>query len=184
LAAVAAHRPSEAVRARALAQGLDLEALRRSEPLTYAAINAVALVRTTAGLAAQVQDVVAGLGAPAQLFSVPLRVQGTDTELRVFPPLTRGELERFDQALGTLAAEGPGGLFYRTVADSAGERRELAYPVAPESWQPGAALVGPFADEAAAAAWGQAHTDPRTGLVYDVLPYAGAWFCDVFRGER
>lgn len=164
-------------------EGVDLEALRLGDPLTYAAINAVALVRTAAELAPQVQQVVTELSPVVRLFSVPLQVQGTDTELRMFPRLSRGELERFDHALGTLAAARPGYLFYRTVGDRFGERRELAYPVAPERWQPGAALVGPFATEADAVAWGQSHTDPRTGFVYDALPYAGAWFCDVFSGE-
>ena len=179
---VRAHRPSEAVRRQAEATGLDLESLKTADPLTYAAVNAVALVRTDAQLAAQVNAVLAQTSPHAQLFTVPLTSVQTDTELRVFPPLQKRELDAFDDALGNVATQ-TGGLFYRTVADAMGERRELAWPLAPGSWQTGTALVGPFADEAAANAWGQSHIDPRAGFVYDALPYAGAWYCDVFRGD-
>ena len=160
---------------------MDLEGLRETDPLTYAAVNAVLLVRTDARLSAQVGTALAQIGTN-QLFSVPLSLPQTDTELRVFPKLLPGELERFDTALGTLAATEPG-VFYRTVNDRSGERRELAWPLEPPRFQGTPALVGPFSDEDAANAWGQAHADPRTGLVYDALPYAGGWYCDVFKGE-
>jgi hypothetical protein len=174
--------PSDAVRRQADSAGLDLEALRSAEPLTYAAINAVALVRTDARLLPQVSAAVSRLG-PYRLFNVPLRVQQTDTELRIFPPLPRDKLAALDDALGALGDVRAGRIFYRIVTDAAGERRELAWPVAPEAWQAGAALVGPFAAEADADAWGREHVDPRSGFVFDTLPYARAWFCDVFRGE-
>lgn len=182
LAAVRAHTPSERVRAQAGAAGLDLDRLREEDPLTYAAANAVALVRTDARLVARVGAALAQLGAKFQPFSVPLSLPQTDTELRVFPALSPGELEHLDHALGTLAGAEPG-VFYRTVNDRGGERRELAWPLGPGRFSGLPALVGPFPDEAAANAWGEAHADPRTGLVYDALPYAGAWFCDVFRGD-
>ena len=156
--------------------------LRSAEPLTYAAINAVALVRTDARLLPQVSAAVSRLG-PYQLFNVPLTVQQTDTELRVFPPLSKDKLAALDDVLGALSDVRAGRIFYRAVSDSAGERRELAWPVVPEAWQAGPALVGPFAAEADADTWGREHTDPRSGFVFDTLPYAGAWFCDVFRGE-
>lgn len=161
---------------------MDLNALREGGPLTYAAVNATSLIRTDARLAAQVGTALAQIGTRFQLFSVPLNLPQTDTELRVFPALMPGELERFDRALGTLAAAEPD-VFYRTVADAGGERRELAWPLKPARFEGTPALVGPFPDEGAANAWGQGHTDPRTGLVYDALPYAGSWFCDVFKGE-
>ena len=161
---------------------MDLEGLRETDPLTYAAVNAVSLVRTDARLSAGVGTALAQLGPKFQLFSVPLNLPQTDTELRVFPELLPGELERFDRALGTLAATAPG-VFFRTVNDRSGERRELAWPLEPARFQGTPALVGPFPDEDAANVWGQVHADPRTGLVYDALPYAGGWYCDVFRGE-
>ncbi len=183
LALVRAHSPGDAVRRQAEAAGMDLEDLKAEEPLTYAAINAVALVRTDARLAPQVGAVVARLGPHHQLFTVPLKLEQTDTELRVFPPLLKRELTAFDDALGALVGAQAGGLFYRTVGDAAGERRELAWPVLPDAWQAGTALVGPFPNEAGATAWGHAHVDPREGFVFDTLPYAGAWLCDVFKGE-
>ena len=182
LAAVRAHTPSERVRAQAEAASMDLDSLRDADPLTYAAVNATSLIRTDARLAAQAGAALAQVGTRFQLFSVPLNLPQTDTELRVFPALLPGELERFDTALGTLAATEPG-VFYRTVNDQNGERREFAWPLGPERFTGSPALVGPFPDEGAANAWGQAHADPRAGLVYDALPYAGTWFCDVFRGE-
>lgn len=161
---------------------MDLDSLRETDPLTYAAANAVLLVRTDARLAAGVGAALVQIGTKFQLFSVPLSLPQTDTELRVFPELLPGELERFDRVLGTLTATEPG-VFFRTVNDQSGERRELAWPLEPERFQNTPALVGPFPDEGAANAWGQAHADPRNGLVYDALPYAGEWYCDVFKGE-
>ena len=182
LAAVRAHRPTKRVRAQAGAAGLDLDSLRETDPLTYAAVNAVPLVRTDARLSAQVGAALAQIGVKFQLFSVPLNLPQTDLELRVFPDLLPGELERFDNSLGTLAATEPG-VFFRTVNDRSGERRELAWPLEPARFRDTPALVGPFSDEDAANSWGHLHADPRMGLVYDALPYAGGWYCDVFRGE-
>ena len=174
--------PSRRVRAQAEAAGMDLDSLRETDPLTYAAVNAVSLVRTDARLSAAVGAALAQIGTRFQLFSVPLSLPQTDLELRVFPALLPSELECFDNALGTLAVTEPG-VFYRTVNDQSGEQRELAWPLEPARFQGTPALVGPFSDEAAAGAWGHLHTDPRAGLVYDALPYAGEWYCDVFRGE-
>ena len=161
---------------------MDLEGLRETDPLTYAAVNAVSLVRTDARLSAQVGTALTQIGTRFQLFSLPLNFLQTDTELRVFPELLPGELRRFDNALGTLAATEPG-VFFRMVNDQSGERRELAWPLEPARFQNSPALVGPFSDEDAANAWGQAHADPRAGLVYDALPYVGGWYCDVFKGK-
>ena len=183
LEAVQTHRPSERVRAQAEATGVDLDEFRQSDPLTYATINAVPLVRTDARLAPQVNAVLAQVVPHAQLFAVPLTSPQTDTELRVFPPLQKRELAAFDDKLGAFVGTQPDGLFYRTVGDRSGERRELAWPLLPGTWQAGAAFVGPFADQGEADAWGQAHVDPRSGFVADTLPYAGAWYCDIFKGE-
>ena len=183
LDAVRAHRPSERVRAQAEATGVDLGELRKSDPLTYGAINAAPLVRTDARLAPQVKLALEQITPYAQLFTVPLTSPQTDTELRVFPPLHKSELAALDDALGALVGRHAGGLFYRTVNERSGERRELAWPLLPATWQAGAAFVGPFADQAEANAWGQTHVDPRSGFVFDALPYAGAWYGDIFKGE-
>ena len=177
------HRPSERVRAQAEATGIDLDDLRQNDPLTYATISAAPLVRTDARLASQVNAALAQVAAHAQLFTVPLTSPQTDTELRVFPPLNRGELAALDELLGAFVGPQAGGLFYRTVSERSGERREFAWPLPPTAWQAGAALVGPFADQGEANAWGGTNVDPRSGFVFDALPYAGAWYGDVFKGE-
>ena len=171
------------MRAQAEATGVDLDALRHSDPLTYATINAVPLVRTDARLAGEVNTALAQVVPYAQLFTVPLTNPQTDTELRVFPPLQKRDLAALDDTLGAFVGTQPGGLFYRTVNERSGERREFAWPLSPTDWQAGAALVGPFADQGETNAWGEAHVDPRSGFVFDALPYAGAWYGDVFKGE-
>ena len=171
------------MRAQAEATGVNLGELRRSDPLTYATINAVPLIRTDARLAGEINTALAQVVPHAQLFAVPLTNPQTDTELRVFPPLQKRDLAALDDALAAFVGTQPGGLFYRTVGDRSGERRELAWPLRPATWQAGAALVGPFADQEEANTWGGAHVDPRSGFVSDTLPYAGAWYCDVFKGE-
>lgn len=183
LEAVRTHKPAAAVRARAEAAGLELDTLRTSDPLTYAAINAASLLRTDARLLDRIGEVVGRLLPQGQLFNVPLTTPQTDTELRIFPPLERAELDMLDDAFGGLASGEESPLFYRIVADRTGERRELAWPLGPEVWQTGEGLVGPFPDQNAATSWGEAHCDPRLGYLYDTLNYAGRWFCDVFRGE-
>lgn len=183
LEAVRRHEASQTVREQAQKSGMDLEALRTAEPLTYAAINAAPLLRTDARLVSQVGVIIGRLFPNHQLFNVPLSVPQTDTELRAFPAFTKAELSVLDDALGALVTEKPGAPFYRTVGDRSGERRELAWPLEPKVWSEGEGLVGPFPDQGEASAWGEAHIDPRSGYVYDTMSYAGGWFCDVFRGE-
>ena len=90
--AVQAHTPVERVRVQADAAGMDLDSLRETDPLTYAAVNAVSLVRIDARLSAAVGAALTQIGTRFQLFSVPLSLPQTDTELRVFPELLPGEL--------------------------------------------------------------------------------------------
>ncbi len=89
LAAVQVHTPTERVRAQAEAAGMDLDVLRETDPLTYAVVNAVSLVRTDARLSAAVGAALAQIGTN-QLFSVPLNLPQTDLELRVFPATRSG----------------------------------------------------------------------------------------------
>lgn len=182
-----AYEPDEALRRRAEAAGVDLGGLKREDPTAYMAACAAPLVRTDARLVEAVWGVVGRILPEHQLFRLPLVTPQTDTELRVFPPPTRGERRALDDALGTLVDQPPLGeqrVFYRVVEERGGSRRELAWPLPPSAYRAGTlGLVGPFEDEAAAGAWGEAHADPRSGVVFDTLPYGGAWFCDLFRGE-
>ncbi len=183
LEAVRTYKPRAAVRAQAEQAGLELDALRVSDPLTFAAINAEPLLRTDARLLGQVGALFGRLLPQHQLFNVPLTTPQVDTELRVFPPLEKAQRDALDDALGDLAAGAGSTLFFRIVGDRMGERRELAWPLAPESWRAGEGFIGPFTDQAQATSWGETHCDPRSGYLFDTLNYAGRWFCDVFRGE-
>lgn len=180
------HAPDEALSRRAEAAGTDLEALKNRDPLSYMAACAAPLLRTDARLANDVGRVIGRIFPEHQLFRLPLVTPQTDTELRIFPPTTRSERSALDDALGVFVGQPQlreQHLFYRVVGERSGERRELAWPLEPDRFTSGAAFVGPFADQAAADAWGRTHADPRSGVVYDTLPYGGAWFCDLFRGE-
>ncbi len=186
LEALRAHEPDEALARRAEAAQIDLAALKAADPVSYMAACAAPLLRTDARLEVSLSGLVGRLLPEHQLFRLPLVLKQTDTELRIFPPPTRAERNALDDALGSFVQEPTHQkqyLFYRIVGERSGERRELAWPIPPERSGGEAGLVGPFADEAAAEAWGQAHADPRRGMVHDTVPHGGAWFCDLFMGE-
>ncbi len=183
------YEPTREVRRKAEAAGLDLDALRRSDPTSYAMLNAQRTVQVSPQLKEVAGEALFATFPERQIFDMPYAAaQGNEMlSLLIFPPLDHAELARLDEALAalvtqaSLAAENA---FYRIVSDTAGEHRELALPVAPNNWRGQAGvMVGPFAGEAAAKAWGEAHVDASSGLVSDALPYNGAWFCDLFRGD-
>lgn len=181
-----AYEPTPAVRRKAEAAGIDLDALRWSDPVTYAVLNA----QRTVQVAPQLKEVAGGALFAAfperQIFDMPQSaLDGALLSLLIFPPLPDAELARLDAVLAELASGTRSQYaFYRVVTDAAGERRELALPVAPGAWRGQAGvMIGPFESEAAAKVWSDAHVDASSGLVSDVLPYNGAWFCDLFRGD-
>ena len=99
-------------------------------------------------------------------------------------PLREPQQAAFERGLDALLAEPSErrrGTYLREVRDLRGRRRELGVPVAPDAWQGGAVLVGPFPDEAAAEAWRERTVTPP--WLGDPLPHAGAWYVDVFDGE-
>lgn len=98
-------------------------------------------------------------------------------------PLSAAAAASFERGLDALLAESSerrAGTYLREVRDLRGRRRELARPVPASAWRERACLVGPFADEAGAAAW--AATLPP-GWFGDALPHAEAWYVDVFPSE-
>ena len=183
------HELTPEVRRKAEAAGIDLDALKRSDPTTYAMLSAQRIVRVSPQLKEVAGRALFTAFPQHQIFDLPR--DGALLELRIFPPLTPEEVARLDDALAALAAQAPlvaAHAFYRVVSDTAGEHRELALPVSPDNWQGQAGvMVGPFASQVAAKAWSDAHVDTASGLVSDVLPYASsrgeAWFCDLFRGD-
>lgn len=175
------HTPTAAARQRAEAAGIDLDKLRRSDPQRYKMLNAVVLLRVAPALREAASNVFFAAFRHYELFEA---AEGDLTTLLAFPPLTAAELKRFDDALGRLAALNAYAeqyVYYRVVNDRQGEHRELALPLAPGAWTGEInRLVGPFPSQAAAEAWGEAQVRGRENLVYDAVPQAGAWFCDVF----
>lgn len=163
---------------RAEAAGLDLDALKRSDPQRYKMLNAQRLLRTQAPFVERVSDVFFAAFRHYELFQL---LEGEYTVLLAFPALSEKELGRLDDALGRLVAlpdHAPA--YYRVVNDKQGEQRELALPVLPGAWRgEGGVVVGPFAAQADAEAWGNAHVQAHA-LTHDAVPYAGAWYCDVF----
>ena len=184
-----AYEPTQGVKRKAEAAGIDLDALRRSDPTTYAMLNAERTVQVSPQLKEVAGEALFATFPERQIFDMPYKVtRGNELlSLLIFPPLDRAELERLDKTLAALATQAPleaGNVFYRVVSDTAGEHREFALPISPSDWQGQAdVMIGPFVSEAAAKTWSEARIDASSGLVSDALPYNDAWFCDLFRGD-
>ena len=176
------HRPGAALRRRAEAEGIDLDELKREAPADYMALAAGEVLRVAPELAELAGAMLLTAFPQREAFRAP---EGRLERLLVFPPLSREELERFDALLAPLVGR-PEWLrrnaFYRQVDDARGARRELDLPQAPDAYEQGDAVVGPFVDEDAADAWGR--TQVRPPHVHDPFPMNGRWFCDVFRGDE
>ena len=175
------HQPSEAARARAEAAGLDLDNLKMNDPQQYKMINAQRLVKADNRFTERISAVLFAAFRHYDLFQV---AEGEKTLLLVFPELTSAELKKFDDALGRLVALAEYeslNAYYRVINDPQGEHRELALPVAPLNWRgESGVLVGPFETQNEAEAWGDVHVKTEDGLVYDALPHASNWYCDIF----
>ena len=181
------YEPTLEVRRKAEAAGIDLDALKRNDPTTYAMLNAQRTVQVSPQLKEEVGQVIFATFPDHQVFELPVEQSAYTVSLLIFPPLNRIEIENLDEVLAKSAAQTPLAAqhaFYRVVSDTAGEHREFGLPISPGEWRGQAGvMVGPFADEAAVKVWGDAHVSPPSGLISDVLPYNGAWFCDLFRGD-
>ena len=175
------HTPTEAARRRAEAAGLDLGDLKRNDPQRYKMLNAAPLLQVAPDLQAAASAVFFAAFRHYDLFEVP----NDDTvTLLAFPPLTPAEAGRLDDALGRLAAlevHAKKHVYYRVVTDRQGEHRQLALPLSPDAWSGEAnRLVGPFATQSEAEAWGEARVSGQGSLIHDTVPQGNAWFCDVF----
>jgi hypothetical protein len=173
------HQPSEAVKAKAKASGIDLDALKTADPQRYKMLNAQAILQTAATF---VEDACAVYWAAFPRYELFKLERPPMISLLSFPELTKAELRRWDDALGRMVAlphYQAQGVFYRIVNTPQGELRQLAAPLLPENWRgEGDVLIGPFASEAAASAWVANTLD--TSYAHDIFQQAGQWFCDVF----
>ncbi len=176
------HTPSAALRRRAEAEGIDLESLKRDAPADYMALAAGEVLRVAPELAELAGGMLLMAFPEREVFRAP---DGRRERLLAFPALSAEELERLDGLLAPLV-DRPAWLrrhaYFREVDDARGARRELDLPQPPDAYQSGDAVVGPFADEDAADAWGRAQVRPPH--VHDPFPMNGRWFCDVFRADE
>lgn len=173
------HRPSMAAARRAREAGLDLARLRVDDPQTYRMICSVPVLRTATELRGLAEGPLQVALADQHLFEAELQ---EGLLIMAFPGPGRSQLQRLDDLLAAVVEEEARLRYgyYRVVQDRTGTRRELGLPTGPGSWSGRDTMVGPFAEEAQADAWASAHVAARSGATYDVLEYAGAWFCDIF----
>jgi len=176
------HVPSAAMRRRAEAEGIDLDALKREAPTDYMALAAGEVLRVAPELAELAGGMLLVAFPEREVFRAP---DGPRERLLAFPALSGEELERLDGLLAPLVDRPEWyrrNAFYRQVDDARGARRELDLPQAPDAYRQGDAVVGPFVDEGAADAWGRAQVRPPH--VHDPFPMNGRWFCDVFQADE
>jgi hypothetical protein len=176
------HRPSAQARRRAHEAGLDLERLRREDPLAYKMITAVPVLQVAAELRTLAEPSLHVALAGQQLFEAK---DQEHLQLLAFPGPEARQLERLDDLLAQAVEEITGRYgYYRVVSDRRAVRREFDLPTEPGAWQGQETLVGPFGDESEARDWGLDNVMGRVmgsgALTYDTVRYAGAWFCDIF----
>ncbi len=176
------HRPSDRVRRLAQEHGVDLEALRRDDPEQYMMINAEPLLWLSPELLSVAADAIGRVLPEHRLFTAP-GSSADELRLLIFPHPSEDVLRRLDAALARAVAEralAERYAYYREVRDRRGTRRELQLPQAPTADLWAETMVGPFDDEAAAQAWAELTIAGRAGMTFDVVPYGGSWFVDVF----
>lgn len=179
---LADHRPSALAKERASRAGIDLDELKREAPDRYRMLNAEEIARVSPELAQAAAEMVWAAFPEREVYRVPM---GAHERLLAFPPLDGEAFARFDAAAAELVArpEYEAALvFFRTVRDLRGSRRELMVPVPPREWRGEPALVGPFESEEEAGRWPAGRLPDS--LLADPVPYRGRWFCDVFESDE
>lgn len=173
--------PSPEARKRAEAAGINLNALKLEQPEQFMIFVSEAFLSVSEVLLARASDVFSAALPHHQL----VKLNDTDlVTLKAFPALTKTEEERVISALGRLVEhpkfEHPLA-HVRTISDKTGEHHQFALPLRPLDWAGQVnRLIGPFDSEQAVQDWTETHVR-QADLSSDSLPYAGAWFCDVFK---
>jgi hypothetical protein len=177
------HQASDSALQRAKQAGINLAKLKETNPQHYKMLVAQSVLEVSGELEHLASNV---LSAAFKFHEVFRLEQRSNVKLLVFPDLTEKDLERLDTALANLAAS-PNleakHVYFRMVTDRDGEHRQFAVPLAPEQWAGQKnVLVGPFASQADAEAWGN-KTVRAHHLIHDAVQFSNLWFCDVFTPE-
>ena len=182
---ISTHTPTESAKKRAEQAGLDIEQLRKDEPIQYAILNAVACLDVDNPLKDAVAMTLHQRFTDHQFFDLP--ISQTRTRLLCFPALTKEELKALGSSLYKLSDANvmkEHHAFFRVVNDQKGEHREFALPIAQANWQEEFdVMVGPFTTQELAEKWGKETIGPAQNAAYDTIPLNGLWFCDVFEGN-
>jgi hypothetical protein len=172
------HKPSKEAEGRAKAEGIDLLALKETNPLEYKMRASQEMLQTSRDFIEIASQVFFAAFPHHELF----RYGEQQISLLSFPELSAKDLERWDKAMGRLVEHPTYSrdyLYYRVVNSSQGEKRQLALPINPADWQGQVdMLVGPFAHQQQAMEWAEAIKPEQ--LMVDTLQYQGYWFCDLF----
>jgi hypothetical protein len=177
------HKPSQEALQRAEQAKLDLTQLKETDPTRYKMLTAQRVLEVSPGLE---QLAISTLSAAFRHYEV-FRLEQPDTiTLLIFPELSDKEQEKLAKALSQFI-EAPTyktkHAYFRVVTDKTGEHRQLAFPIEPTAWQGQInTLVGPFANQVEAEAWGDTSVRSKN-LIHDTVNYAGSWFCDVFSAD-
>ncbi len=145
------------------------------EPLPGA--DAREVVRATRDLAPIAESVLLVMFPASRLF----RAGDEPVGLILEPAPDRAGLARLKDKLGELVARPEWRRRHavaREVADAAGTRLEVLTPVDPQAYAGGPRLVGPFATEVEADAWGG--DNAVSTLSYDTFFTGEAWLVDLF----
>ena len=165
-----------------MAAGLDLDALRHSDPQQFRMFSAEEVCTTSRELVEGVGETFFELFPDGDLYQLPDPVPGR-VRLLAFPPLDGEAGVLWDERLPSLPARWPQAPVYcRTVEDVRGVVREVALPIAPDDWNGQPVVVGPFRSEEEAAAFGRTAAEGTT-LGYDVFPLEQLWICDLFLAD-
>ncbi|MCA9836070.1 MAG: hypothetical protein KC422_04125 [Trueperaceae bacterium] len=171
---------SEKAKARAKAAGLELDALRESDPERFMLFCAEDVLKLSEDLKGLASSVFFAAFPHHKLFE---QTEANLIVFKAFPALTTVEEERLLAALGRLVDHPKFAFplaYVRTVNDEAGKQHYFALPIAQRDWQGQVnQLVGPFETEDDAQNWGNENV--TQGLDFDTLRHADKWFCDVFR---
>jgi hypothetical protein len=177
------HQPSNLALQRAKHAGINLAELKETNPQHYKILVAQNILEVSATLEQAASSVIVAAFRHHEVFRLE---RGEDVTLLIFPDLNAKETERLETALAKLA-----GLphfeaqhvYFRVIADKNGEHRQLALPLPASQWAgQQSKLIGPFANQLEAEAWGEQNVRLHN-LIHDTVQHAGIWFCDVFSAD-